>query len=128
MALPSLSLKGEFTRYRRGKSRSRVTKEQIIMRQALALDFHRCRYPRCVYRGLVVDPAHLHGQHRGMGGNPKGDKTRLETVFALCRQHHEEYDHERGFTVVPIQPRLGTRGLMTFTRERDGVRVLIGVN
>lgn len=116
---------GEFLLERRGKSRSRVTAEQTIMREAVRLDGHRCRYPQCAYRGLPIDPSHI--RHRGMGGNPKLDRTTLENVFACCRVHHGEYGRGK-FNVKPIQPRLGARGLMTFTKEVNGVKLLIGVN
>lgn len=118
---------GEFLLERRGKSRSRVTAEQKIMKEAVRLDGHRCRYPQCLYHGLPIDPAHVRGKHRGMGGNPALDRTTLETVFALCRTHHEDYDDSK-FKAKPVQSHRGARGLMTFTKEVNGVKLLIGVN
>lgn len=43
----------------------------------------------------AVDIHHI--EARGMGGNPKGDKDRIENLMALCREHHEEYGDKKEF-------------------------------
>ncbi len=88
--------KGSFTKERRAKSRQRKRSESDIMQDALKRDGHRCRMPRwdepCLswHTGETVDPCHM--THRGMGGNPKGDRTTRQTVITLCRTHHRLYD------------------------------------
>lgn len=82
-------LKGEKALDRKQTRRDRVKAEQAEMRAALVRDRMKCRYPRCT-TGFTVDPCHQ--QHRGMGGNPKVDRTTRQTVIALCRRHHDEYD------------------------------------
>lgn len=90
----------------RQRRHERVAAEQAIMREAVRLDGKKCRNPRCQTRSkrIPVDPCHL--RHRGMGGNPTGDRTTIETVIALCRVCHGLYDS----TVLDIEP-LTPRGL-----------------
>lgn len=117
--------KGEFLSQRKGKSRSRVTEEQKVMREAVRLDHHKCRYPKCSHTDMPVDPCHV--VHRGMGGNPKLDRTTLESIFAGCRIHHGQYDRGE-FDVRFMVPARGTRALMSFVRTEHGKTILIGVN
>jgi hypothetical protein len=92
----------------RDKTAKEKAAEQKLMRQCLALDERKCRVPRCEYAGrkLPIDPCHK--IHRGIGGNPKGDRTTLETLIALCRVHHGEYDH--GELEIDEQTPKGFRG------------------
>lgn len=59
------------------------------MQAALVRDGRHCRWPRCEYRTkkLPIDPSHVFA-HRGMGGNPHGDRTARQLIVALCRVHH----------------------------------------
>lgn len=122
---------GEFLLERRGKSGSRVTAEQKIMREAVRLDGHKCRVPDCTYGQMPVDPCHV--VHRGSGGNPKGDRTTLESIFAGCRIHHGQYDRGE-IDAKFIQKGKGTRGLMAWYRITGSLdegryrRVLIGIS
>lgn len=79
----------------RDKTDKEKAHEKKLMIACLRLDEHKCRIPRCEYasRKLPIDPCHK--VHRGMGGNPKGDRTTLPTLIALCRCHHDDYDHGR---------------------------------
>jgi len=38
-----------------------------------------------------------HIDARGMGGNPKGDKDRIENLMATCRSHHLEYGDKKQY-------------------------------
>lgn len=58
------------------------------MTQAKVRDGYRCR--ACGAQG--VEGAHLRDGHRGMGGNPAGDRTTREKIITLCPTHHEAYD------------------------------------
>ena len=77
---------------RRQTRASAAKAEQKSMQAALARDGKQCRLPGCAYKKLkvTVDPCHM--VHRGMGGNPKGDRTTRAMVIALCRVHHGIYD------------------------------------
>lgn len=41
----------------------------------------------------AVDINHINA--RGMGGNPKGDKDRIENLMAVCRQCHTKYGDQK---------------------------------
>jgi len=94
-------LKGSALLQRRINRKAVVAAEQKEMRAALTRDGHKCRFPRCDVRDLPIDPCHL--QHRGMGGNPKGDRTERKTVIALCRIHHGLYDRGE-LDIEPLTP------------------------
>lgn len=92
--------------------------EQREMQAALRRDKRTCRFPRCEFKGMPVDPAHL--DHRRMGGNPSGDKTDRTTVLALCRRHHDEFDKSE----IDIEPltKNGTAGPCAYYRRTEAGR------
>jgi hypothetical protein len=106
-------LPGEYRLEQKSKSRERKADEQAIMREAVRMDEGKCRVPRCEFRLLKVDPAHLREGHRGRGGNPAGDRTTLETIIALCRRHHWLYDHFH-LDIEQLEPAKGFRGLCAY--------------
>lgn len=69
--------------------------EKAEMHAALVRDKMQCRLGKLCdfaarHKVLPVDPAHL--THRGMGGNKKLDRTTRQTVVALCRLAHGQWD------------------------------------
>ena len=38
-----------------------------------------------------------HIEPRGMGGNPKGDKDRIENLMAVCRMCHDKYGDKKQY-------------------------------
>ena len=38
-----------------------------------------------------------HIEPRGMGGNPKGDKDRIENLMAVCRTCHDKYGDKKQY-------------------------------
>lgn len=74
------------------RSAERKAAERKVMDEAVRLDEHRCRVPRCPFmsRKPKIDPCHV--QHRGMGGDPTGERTTVDSIIALCRPHHGQYD------------------------------------
>lgn len=112
----------------RERRASRVAAEQKVMQAALRRDEHKCRVPRCEYasKKLPIDPAHK--VHRGIGGDPRGTRTTLDTIIGLCRIHHGQYD--QGVLVIePLQEALGFNGPCAYyVPAEDGSRlVCIGV-
>jgi hypothetical protein len=113
--------------------------EQKEMQAAKKRDHGKCRWPNCQYakKDIPIDAAHI-VRHRGMGGNPDGDRTTRNQVAALCRLHHGLFDAAE----VDIQPTTdaGTDGPMAFytkdketgdfvhiaTETRVGVSVAVG--
>ena len=71
------------------------------MRAALRRDHYRCRWPNCEYAKLDLPIDACHETHRGMGGNPKLDRTTRQTVLALCRIHHGLWDRGE-ITITPL--------------------------
>lgn len=104
----------------RERRAARVAAEQKILQAALKRDERRCRVPRCEFAGktLPIDPCHL--IHRGMGGNPKGDRTTRDSVIALCRVHHGRLDAGL-LEIDPLTPK-GTDGVCDYRafNEEDG--------
>jgi len=117
--------KGETLLDHRDKTDAEKAHERKLMRQCLALDEHKCRVPRCAYTGrkLPIDPCHK--VHRGIGGNPKGDRTTLETLIALCRIHHGDYDGGR-LDIDELTPRGFRDRCDYYAVAPDGARTHIG--
>jgi len=80
---------GTALKAKRRRKAQQARQEQQVMREAKARDHDRCR--ACGRPG--TDPAHL--RHRGMGGNPAGDRTTRQGVIALCRACHRKFDAHR---------------------------------
>jgi hypothetical protein len=85
-------MKGAALLASRERRADRVAAEQAEMQAALKRDERKCRVPRCEYAGrkLPIDPCHQ--THRGMGGDPTGNRTMQATIISLCRIHHGMYD------------------------------------
>lgn len=117
--------RGEYSLERRGKKRERKLAEDRIMAAARRRDGNKCRFPRCSYKGLIVEVAHF--DHRGMGGNPSGDKTQRDLLICLCVRHHDQFDG-RALPQISIDPvpvvggvRRGTDGPCVFyVRDETG--------
>lgn len=80
---------------RRVARKAQVAKEQKAMQAALKRDERKCRKPRCTEAkrlDLPIDPCHMKDKHRGMGGNPAGDRTQRQLIISLCRIDHGAYD------------------------------------
>lgn len=77
------------------KRKDRRAHERKEMRAAKKRDEGQCRVPRCEWQkdDPRIEAAHLKEEHRGMGGNPKLDRTEQKKCIALCFIHHDQYDH-----------------------------------
>lgn len=111
MAFPLVAIKkpvkGEAWLKAKSVRADRVAAEQKAMKLAKKLD-GGCRYPLCEYKTKKprIDAAHQH--HRGMGGNPSGDRTTSDQIISLCFIDHAAYD--RGdIDFEPLTDK-GTRG------------------
>ena len=49
-----------------------------------------CRFPFCRCREFSLRTEVSHTRHRGMGGNPAGDRTVPELMVLLCRWRHQD--------------------------------------
>lgn len=102
------------------KKTERKTTERKNMDAARKAD-KGCRFPLCGCRklGLRVEVAHL--THRGMGGNPKGDRTQPDNVISLCAHRHQHGEislHKGTLDIRPLTPD-GTRGPVMFLVDAE---------
>jgi len=91
---PPKPRRGDYWIEKRKQRADRDAAEDRIMQAALSRDLRTCRFPKCPFakKGMLIDPAHFL-QHRGMGGNPSGERTeRTGQIVALCRRHHDDLD------------------------------------
>lgn len=78
---------GKIERYkRRAEWKTREDKEKKTVR----LRDKRCRFPLCECKryGLQLHVSHL--RHKGMGGNPKGDRSVPALMLLLCVWRHQQ--------------------------------------
>ncbi len=85
------------TERKRGQAsirRTRKTAEEQQKGGAKARDGYRCRFPLCGCRtksyGVMAFPEASHDQHKGAGGNPKGDRSKAPLLMTLCHWRHQE--------------------------------------
>jgi len=111
-------IKGTFLLERKQRRSEIVKREQQIMSQAKKRDGNVCRFPMCRHKSLRIETAHFH--HRGIGGDPSGDRTQLPILVTLCVAHHGQYDA----CLIDVQPQdsaLGANGpLDFFVRTESG--------
>jgi hypothetical protein len=126
-------MRGDYALSRSQRRKAHKAREQKIMRWVKHVrDGNKCRVPRCGYKDLAVDPCHL--RHRGMGGNPKEDRTTSATVVALCRWHHGMLD--RGdLEIEPLTPAGMDNVVAWYERDQEtgklhciGIESRIGVS
>lgn len=87
-------LRGSALIERKERRADAVAAEQKEMQAALKRDQHKCRWPGCSgkHRGLTLPIDAAHQRHRGLGGDPSGERTTRQTVLALCRRCHGLWD------------------------------------
>lgn len=85
---------GAFRRERHERRTATRKHERDEMAAAKRRDHGKCRWPGCdsATVGLRIDACHKRASHRGMGGNPAGDKTERSRIITLCQLHHRQYD------------------------------------
>jgi len=96
------------------------TKEKDEKAKVRMRDKWHCRFPLCGCRGPAVrtwmrlEVAHL--VHKGMGGNPKGDRSTADQMIYLCEHRHQHGGvslHKGTLRIVPLT-REGTNGPVRF--------------
>lgn len=81
-----------------------------------------CRFPLCgcLAKGLWAEVSHA--QHKGMGGNPTGDRSTTPLMITLCAPRHKEnrVSIDRGtLRWVPLTPK-GADGLVAWEVKGAG--------
>lgn len=122
MSLQPLSkpAKGSALLARREKTAKRQASEKAVMHQARVRDGFACRVPLCAFRAKKLPLDVAHRVHRGMGGNPKLDRTTLDGLITLCRIHHGMYDAAQ-LEIDPLSPE-GFSGPCEFSAPDDSGR------
>ena len=91
-----------------------------MIADAKRLGGYRCRWPEAHKCRGGLEGAHVF-QHRGMGGNPEGDRTALESILTVCAWIHrrgpESIDGKD--LKVEAETEQGTRGPCSFWRRTD---------
>jgi hypothetical protein len=81
---PGPTAKARAKRARASKANENANKQLVRARDV------RCRFPLCRCR-LRGDPLHVsHQRHKGMGGNPAGDRSLPAGMMLLCAWRHRE--------------------------------------
>jgi hypothetical protein len=75
--------------------RTLATAETKNKRQAKKRDHHTCRFPLCgcakrLHAKADVRLESSHEIHKGMGGNPAGDRSAPELLVTLCKHRHQD--------------------------------------
>lgn len=113
--------RGTYRLQQTAKKRSRKLSEEKVMAEAKRRDGGKCRWPRCEFKALLIETAHL--EHRKMGGNPSGEATQRHKLIALCIRHHDQFDGRTlpEVDVVPVSAEQGTDGPCAFyVRDESG--------
>lgn len=111
-------------RERRTKAVARKSTETKEMLKVRREDGY-CRWPGCDCRRLNLRTEVCHKQHRGMGGNPAGDRTDLKLMILFCFEKHDELD-AKNIDVKALDKTLGLRGPCAFYQKDGKAMVLVG--
>lgn len=72
-----------------GKAREVAAKEDRQKTLARGRDKF-CRFPLCGCTHFRIRQEVGHTQHKGMGGNPKGDRSKADKLILMCAARHQE--------------------------------------
>lgn len=84
-----------------------------------------CRFPLCGCKTFKLRLDVSHGQHKGMGGNPKGDRSQPEGLILLCAARHREnsISVDRGtLRIRPLDRVYGLSGPCAFLVDVNKLR------
>lgn len=86
-----------------------------------------CRFPLCGCRklglGLVASAEVSHQKHKGMGGNPSGDRSTAAGMIQLCRHRHQDgvvSRHRGTLRIFPLNLEQGMDGPVAFCVDMKG--------
>jgi len=80
--------KGSSLAAKRKRKREQKATESAAMKAARRRD-RVCRFPICPCGQFKLRLEVAHQRHRGMGGNPKGDRTTTAGLVLLCVARHQ---------------------------------------
>lgn len=98
-----------------------LKREQHVSREKAQMDETRkrdkyCRFPMCGCKRFSLTAHVAHLTHRGMGGNPKEDRSEPEKMILLCSARHRDNEFSLDQKTVRIRPLTlaGTSGPCAF--------------
>jgi hypothetical protein len=99
------------------KAERKATEDEAIL-AAKQRDGFRCRWPEAHKCRGGLEGAHVF-QHRGMGGNPAGDRTTPELILPLCAWMHRRGPESIDGKQLKVEALTdqGTRGPCVFYRQ-----------
>lgn len=121
--------RGKYRLEQRGKKRERKLAEDRVMQAARKRDGNKCQFPRCEFKDLAVEVAHL--EHRKMGGNPSGEATQRHKLICLCIRRHDQFDGRTipEIDIQPVNAAQGTDGPCVFhIRDKAGIWRYVGIS
>lgn len=120
---PQKQPKGTSAKRLRALKRQRKARERSVMNETKARDNWRCRFNCTVAGADRVQCAHR--DHRGMGGDPKGDRTQRHLMVTACAKHHRAWDNGR----VDLVPRTAAEfdGPCDFYEQDRATRMFVHV-
>lgn len=87
-----------------------------------------CRFPRCGCKSFNLARHVAHLDHKGMGGDPSGERSKPERMIVLCSARHKEnkYALDRGTIRIRPRTRKGTAGPCAFDVALEGLWTEVG--
>lgn len=89
-----------------------------------------CRFPLCGCRkfGIRVDGRQevSHNRHKGMGGNPKGERSAPELMIYACHWRHQEARisiHRGTLRWLPVDEDAGSNGPVVWEVDAEALRL-----
>lgn len=83
---PSRTERQKETRSRRLKLKTQESNNKKDVRKR---DLHKCRFPLCGCRRLALPLEVSHDQHKGMGGDPTGERSERWGMILMCWHRHQ---------------------------------------
>lgn len=108
--------------------------EATNKRAAKKRDGYKCRFPLCGCAKLKLRIESSHDLHKGMGGNPAGDRSETAGLITLCLHRHQHgaiSRHAGTLRARHLSPERGNDGPVYWdvdavVLERYAIRVPIG--
>lgn len=87
-----------------------------------------CRFPLCGCRRLGLRLEVSHDKHKGIGGNPAGDRSVAELMVQLCLHRHQDSRISRHKGTMRARPltRHGYNGPVIWEADRATIRDIVG--
>lgn len=105
------------------KRETRLAGENAHKKQVRTRDKF-CRFPLCGCSRFSLRLEVSHAKHKGMGGNPKADRSEPELMVLVCSARHKEnvFSIDRGtLRWRPLTPK-GSRGPIAWDISSDDLR------